>query len=394
MAKLERRTISRRTVEALPVGRDTVYWDRNLPGFGVRVYPSGAKGYVVQIRSGGRSVRRALGRHGVVSAAEARRRAARIIATVKAGGDPDEVDAPTRGGPAVAAFADRYLAEHVRGRLKPASARRMRGDIENHIVPALGRLPMGAVETAQVAALHYRLRDTPAAANGAVNTLSAMYRLAGIWGVLPEGVNPCRGVDRYRTGRPERFLSEREFARLGRALGECEAAGEVSAQAAAAIRLLMLTGCRHSEILSLRWEDVDLKRAALRLRESKTGPKTVPLSAAAVRVLSNLTRREDTPWVVPGRGPGGHLSSLQRSWRRVCARAELEGVRLHDLRHSFASRALALGEGLPMIGKLLGHTQMQSTARYAHLARAAVKASAERVAASLAGDLAGASPRT
>ncbi|MDE0648932.1 MAG: tyrosine-type recombinase/integrase, partial [Gammaproteobacteria bacterium] len=303
-------------------------------------------------------------------------------------------DAPTRGGPAVAAFADRYLAEHVRGRLKPASARRMRGDIANHIVPALGRLPMGAVETAQVAALHYRLRETPAAANGAVNTLSAMYRLAGIWGVLPEGVNPCRGVDRYRTGRPERFLSEREFARLGRALGECEAAGEVSGHAAAAIRLLMLTGCRHSEILSLRWEDVDLKRAALRLRESKTGPKTVPLSAAAVRALSNLTRRDGTPWVVPGRGSGGHLSSLQRSWRRVCERAELEGVRLHDLRHSFASRALALGEGLPMIGKLLGHTQMQSTARYAHLARAAVKASAERVAASLAGDLAGASPRT
>ena len=152
----------------------------------------------------------------------------------------------------------------------------------------------------------------------------------------------------------------------------------------AAIRLLMLTGCRLDEIRTLRWEDGDLDAAELRLRGAKTGARMVPLSSAAVGVLSALPRTDDNPWVIMGRNPGAHLIDLQRPWRRIRARAGLEDVRIHDLRHSLASRALALGESLSMIGKLLDHTQVQTTARYAHLANESVKASGSRVGDSVA----------
>ena len=158
------------------------------------------------------------------------------------------------------------------------------------------------------------------------------------------------------------------------------------------IRLLMLTGCRLNEIQTLRWEDVNLEAAEIRLRDGKTGARMVPLSGAAVSVLSALPRPEDNPWVIVGRKPGAHLTDLQHPWRRIRARADLDDVRIHDLRHSFASRALALGESLPMIGKLLGHTQVQTTARYAHLANESVKASGSRVGDSIGAHIAPSEP--
>ena len=166
-----------------------------------------------------------------------------------------------------------------------------------------------------------------------------------------------------------------------------EAEGRVSAHAAAAIRLLMLTGCRCGEILDLRWDDVHPEAGELRLRDSKTGPRAVPLSPAAARVLAELPRVAGNPWVIVGRKAGGHLSQITYHWHRVRARAGLEDVRIHDLRHSFASRALALGESLAMIGRLLGHSKIQTTARYAHLARDSVKLSAAKVAASIGADI-------
>ena len=147
------------------------------------------------------------------------------------------------------------------------------------------------------------------------------------------------------------------------------------------------SGCRLSEIQKLRWEHVDLDAGELRLPDTKTGGRAVPLAPSAVRLLTSLPRDEDNPWVIAGRKPGWHLTDLQHPWRRIRGRAGLDGVRIHDLRHSFASRALALGEGLPMIGKLLGHTQVQTTARYAHLARDTVKASAARIGDSIDRDL-------
>ena len=157
--------------------------------------------------------------------------------------------------------------------------------------------------------------------------------------------------------------------------------------AAAAIRLLMLTGCRCGEVLTLRWKDVALERNEIRLRDSKTGPRVVPLSPAATRVLAGIPRPLGNPWVIAGREPGARQTHIADYWYRVRERAGLDDVRLHDLRHSFASRALALGEDLTMIGKLLGHRKIQTTARYAHLARDSVKESAALVAASIAADI-------
>ena len=191
--------------------------------------------------------------------------------------------------------------------------------------------------------------------------------------MVPAGGNPCRFVTKYRSRRFERFLTEEEFRRLGRVLDELEAEERLPVYAAAALRLLMLTGCRCSEIMTLRWEDVHLEVSEIRLRDSKTGPRVVPLSPAAARVLAGLPHAADNPWVIAGRKPGTRLSHIAYHWYRVRDRADLEDVRLHDLRHSFASRALALGESLPMIGKLLGHSKIQTTARYAHLARDSVQ---------------------
>ena len=387
MAKLKRRTISRRTVENLPVGKDTVYWDRTLPGFGVRVYATGSKVYVVQTRSGGRSTRVTIGRHGVVTAAQARRRAALIIARIKSGEPAVAAAKPKGNGPTVAELAERYLREHVDVRCKPSTARRVRSMLGTHVLPEFGDCPIDALEPEKVWALRNRLHDTPSAANHAVNTLSAMLAMAETWGLVPEENNPCPQVARYKIRRRERFLTQAEFSRLGRVLSEAEARGEVSSHAAAAIRLLMLTGCRLREILRLQWDEVDLERAELRLRDSKTGPRTVPLSPPAARVLADRPRVPDSPWVIPGRIAGRHLMSLDGPWNRVRAGAGLEDVRLHDLRHSFASRALALGESLPVIGKLLGHSEVQTTARYAHLAEDSVMESAARIAASIGEDL-------
>ena len=170
-------------------------------------------------------------------------------------------------------------------------------------------------------------------------------------------------------------------------LDEVETRGGASASAVTALRLLMLTGCRKNEILTLRWEDVALDQNELRLPDAKTGARVVPLSPSAVRLLSGLPREPANPWVIPGRKPGTHMSALDDAWKVIRARAGLEDFRIHDLRHSFASRALALGESLPMIGKLLGHSQVETTARYAHLARDSVQEAAARIADSIAADI-------
>ena len=289
--------------------------------------------------------------------------------------------------PTLAAAAERYLREHAEVRCKPSTAAQYRSAIETHILPALGDLPVSAVGPGHVAELQYRLGDRPAAANLAVATLSRLIDHAADRGAAPDGGNPCRSARKYRARRRERFLTDVEFRRLGRALDTLERQGEISAHAAAAIRLLILTGCRRNEILTLRWDDVHAEARELRLRDSKTGPRTVPLSPAAARVLADLPRTPGNPWVVAGGRPGAHLSGIFRQWSRVRARAGLEDVRIHDLRHSYASRALALGESLPMIARLLGHARIRTTARYAHLARDAVKDAAARIAEDIGADI-------
>ena len=281
--------------------------------------------------SGSRRI--AVGRHGTITADEARRQGAALLTRIKAGEEPGAGQA-AEGGTTVAELAERYLREHAEVRCKASTVTGYRRTIGRHILPAFGKLPISALGREHVADLHYRLRKTPVAANEAVGTLSRMLNRAEAWELVPPGSNPCRFVTPYRTRRPERFLTEGEFRRLGETLDNLEAEDLIPVHVAAAIRLLMLTGCRCGEVLGLRWEDVALERNEVRLQDSKTGPRVVPLSPAAVRVLAGVPRLSGNPWVIAGRKPGKRLSHIGHYWHRVRERAGLDDVRLHDLRHS------------------------------------------------------------
>ena len=196
-----------------------------------------------------------------------------------------------------------------------------------------------------------------------------MFTLAENWGMVPPGRKPGRHVRQYRETSRERFLTPEEYRRLGAALKRFEAKGSMMPSAITAIRLLMLTGCRSDEILTLKWEDVDRTARVLRLRDSKTGPRMVPLTGPVIKVLDGIERAEGVPWVLRGAKPGSRLACLSWHWRRIKQETGLHDVRVHDLRHSYASRALALGEGLPAIGRLLCHVRVGTTAKYAHLVR-------------------------
>ena len=390
MAKLQYRTISKRTVDGLSVDdKDAVFWDRELSGFGVRVYPSGSKVYVVQTRTKGKSKRVTLGRHGVISADQARRKAAETIARLKSGEDPGGKSASTV---TVADLAARYLKEHVALHCKPHTAKLYRSAVQRFILPAYGHLAVEEVDREHIANLHYELRDIPYQANRVLEIGSKLFNLAELW-KLRAGGNPCKFVRKYREKNRERFLTDEEFRRLGEVLSEMEAEKTLPVFAAAAFRLLMLTGCRRNEIVTLRWEHVDIEGGELRLPDTKTGARMVPLSPPAARVLAELPRIEGNPWVIPGFKPNRHLADLNHYWERVRERANLQDVRIHDIRHSFASRALALGESLTMIGKLLGHNKIETTSRYAHLARDSIKVSSARVADSIGADILDRRPR-
>ena len=390
MARFRTKTISKRTVDALKVEKDTLFWDSELAGFGVRVHPTGRKVYVVQTRAGGEAAKRVtIGRHGVITAEEARRRAALVISRIKAGKDPvaEPLAVKLAEGPTVGQLAERYLEEHVAVRCKPKTEATYRLIVAKHILPRLGKRPALAVGHAEVTELHHALSATPVMANQVVDLLSRIYNLAEDRGQIPEMSNPCRAVAKNRERKRERFLTEEEFRRLGRVLDEAETCKGVSVHAVAAIRLLLLTGCRKGEILNLRWSEVDLEAGELHLPETKTGPRTIVLSPEAASVLARIPRLADNPFVIPGKIGGKAMRNLNDPWEIVCERAGLEDMRLHDCRHSYASRALALGESLPMIGRLLGHTQVETTARYAHLAKDSVHDSAVRVADSIAADI-------
>ena len=391
MARLR---ITDRAVEALSVeGNDAIFWDRVLLGFGVRVYPSGAKTYIVQTRTDGRSRRVTVGRHGELSAAQARRRAALVIARIKAGEDPvparAAVDRDLGPPVTVADLAERYLERHVATQLRPATMSSYRSALDRWILPSLGEMPVTEVGDEHVAALHESLRDMPYRANQVVHILSTMFALAETWGLRAEGTHPVRKIRKYDELRRERSLTQDEYRRLGKVLDEIEAeagakrGGWVRRSAAAALRLLMLTGCRRNEVLTLRWADVNRKAGIVRLRNGGTAARVVPLTPATASVLDGLRRLPGNPWVLVGARRGGRLSNLNEHWLRVRARAGLDGVRLHDLRHSFVARTLALGESGPMVGRLLGRASVRDDG----LSQDAVAAAAARIAAAIAADL-------
>ncbi len=379
MPKLTKRVIDAAEIQAA----EYFIWDDELPGFALRVLPSGRKGYIVQYRAGRRSRRMSLGPSTVLTCEQARTRAIGIIAAARNGDDPAAERDAERKTITVKELAERFDKEHVSVRVKETTAKGYRRLIDRTILPALGRHRVTEVTRADIAKLHHDLRHIPYEANRCLEVMSKMFSLAEMWGLRPDGSNPRKHIKKYAEEKRERFLSPAELKRVGDVLREMEDEGIELSSAIAAARLLILTGCRLGEIMTLQWEHVDLPGRALRLPDSKTGAKVVHLGQPAIDVLTSIKKVDKNPWVIVGTLPGARLTDLQPFWQRVRARAGLKDVRIHDLRHTFASTAVAAGQGLPMIGKLLGHTQVQTTARYAHLAADPVKSAAETVSSSL-----------
>jgi len=372
--------LTKRLVDSLkPKASDVVHWDSALSGFGVRVRPSGRKSYIVKCRCRGRQIKMTIGTHGPITVEQARTKARGIIAEAKAGHDPSAEHSRMRQSPTVKELGQRFLDDYVPTQCRATTEREYRRSVELFINPEIGTRKVIDIERFDIAKIHHGLHDKPYQANRTLGVLSKMFNLAEVWGLRPDGSNPCRHITKYKEEKRERFLSDEEYRRLGEALRKAEAEKSETQSAIDAIWLLMLTGCRLNEIMTLKWNHVDLDAKELRLPDSKTGPKTVHLGSAVVNRLKAIKKLEDNEFVITGKKSGGCLTDLQHPWRRVRKTAKLDGVRLHDLRHSFASGGLAVGEGLSMIGKLLGHSQVQTTARYAHLANDPIKSAADRI---------------
>lgn len=397
------RRITKEVVDRLQPG-ETV-WCIAPRGFGVRRQQRDAV-YMIKARVRGRQRFITIGTHGRPWAPEtARKRAIALFGLIAGGGDPAGDRDSAKMALTLDAFAERYLREHARPKKKPSSVADDERNLENHIKPALGKLRLTDIMHSEVVKLHVRMQHKPIAANRCLALLSHMFTMAEAWGLVPENFNPCRRVERYREEGKERFLTTDELQRLGDALREAETIGIpwtvdkgkrgakqlakpenrrtiISPYATGAIRLLLFTGARLREILGLRWDWIDFERRLIFLPDSKTGKKTIVLNAPAIAQLSKLVRIGT--YVIAGNDPERPRADIKRPWSAIAKRAELSGVRIHDLRHSFASAGVGVGLGLPIVGKLLGHTQVQTTHRYAHLELDPLRRGAEFIGHQLA----------
>ena len=365
-------------------GKDTILFDKSLTGFGLRIHSSGRKVYIVQARIDGQSRRIVLARYGEMELAEARRRARDMLARIRAGDNPADDIQREKKTPTFREFADEYL-RRCEPHWKPSGRKTVRIYLKARILPAFGRVPLDRIGREHVAAwFDAASRDKPGAANRAFEILRAMMFRAEEWGLRERGANPCLGIAKNPRNRIARFLDADELARLGRTLDAREAEWP---EAVAAIRLLALTGCRRSEVLNLRWRDIG--DDALNLRDSKTGPRAVPLGEAARAHIAALPgARDPDAFLFPRYAEGWGAYSLSACWRVVCGDSKLGALRLHDLRHTAASQAVMAGENLPLVGKLLGHRRHRTTAGYAHLGDGHLIKIAEKVGSIIAGSMA------
>ena len=395
--------LSKRTVDAVqvPPNGEAFVWDSELRGFGLRVKASGVKAYLIQYRTlAGRTRRHMLGRHGVLAPEEARGLALQKLADIAKGIDPSAQRKAARAAMSVAELCDLYVSERLATR-KASSVASAKADIENHIKPLLGHegaaaitaedvdrllLAVAAGKTARQAKTRKRgvsrVRGGKGAANAAVTTLCAALNFGIRRGVRAD--NPALGVRKFPEKKLERFLSPAELARLGEALAAAEALGVESLFAIAAIRLLILTGARKNEILTLQRSFVDAHNRCLRLPDSKTGAKVVHVGAAAMQVIEAIPVVEGNPYLLPGFKGQGHLVDLQATWERIRDAAGISDVRLHDLRHAFASLGARGGDSLLVIGSLLGHRSAKTTHRYTHLADDPLRDAADRISGEVA----------
>ncbi len=359
--------LTKKIVEStLPQKKDLILWDYEVSGFMCKITPAGKKSYFLYYRTHDRRQRRPkIGDHGIITCEQARSIAQRWLLEVSQGKDPSAEKQDLRHMPTLKELADQYMKEHA-PRKKASSQKEDKRLWKQHILPTLGLLKVSSLDRSDIAKLHHSLQHLPTTANRVLSVLSKALNLAELWGYRPNHSNPCLHVKKYAENKRERFLSQEEVNRLMETLDEEEQDNE-NPWPLHAIRLLLLTGCRLNEILTLKWEEVDFDNQCLRLRDSKTGKKPIYLSTPAIDLLKSIPQEEGNPFVICGGKEGAHLINLQKPWQRIRAKIGLEGVRIHDLRHTFASIAASNGLSLPIIGALLGHKQTQTTARYAHL---------------------------
>lgn len=419
--------LTKRTVDALVPNASGRYfvWDAELKGFGVRIAPPAAPGaaprrvFVLKYRPPGTLATRLLtiGQFGPLTIDQARRRATELLAGLSHGRDPLAARAALRQAPTVAELSDRYL-EDVRTTRKPSTAKGYAWYFDKCILPALGGMKVAEVTRADIGKLHRGMASTPYNANRTLAILGAFFGFAEREGDRASSSNPSRGIPRYAEHGRERFLTAAEFARLGAALRTAETKGlppvppkiprpplaperakhqpkatgqlrPASPQAIACLRLLLLTGCREGEILTLRWDAVDLERGHLRLADTKTGRSVRPLGAAAATLLSTLPRHDGSPYVFAGGRRGKPLREINHVWKRVRYAAGIAEVRLHDLRHSVASVSAIGGDSLLITRAILGHAHVATTAKYSHLADDPLRAAADRVSGEISAMLDG-----
>lgn len=374
--------LTKRSVEGLkPKDKDYFVWDDGVAGFGVRVRPTGRRSYVIQYRTGGRTRRMNLGTHGQLTVEQARTLAKNKLGDVAKGANPSEERRLERIAPTMKGLCERFLEEHAEVKLKPTTIREYRHSIEKYIKPTLGTFKIQDVKRSDIAQLHHKMREKPYQANRTLGVLSKMFNLAEIWGLRVEGTNPCRLVPKYKERQRERFLTDDEMARLSKALKESERTKTETPYVVAAFRMLILTGCRLREIQELKWDYV--LGDYLVLPDSKTGSRRIPLGVEAQNVLKELNRDPDNPYVFCGTIEEQFVTDLQKPWRRIRKAAKIEDMRIHDLRHNFASRAVMGGMNLPLVGRLLGHSQIQTTMRYAHFADGPVMEAAKAMGSTL-----------
>lgn len=366
--------ITKRTVDALSANgsQPRFLWDDALAGFGIKALPTGTKRYLVKYRTsgGGRNAPQRwlmLGTHGQLTPDQARNLAQQALAAVARGDDPQGLKFKQRLAPALRDAWGQFETEHLPQK-KVSTRKEYISQWLELIEPRLGRVAVKDLARSDVDRFHKSMRHAPYRANRTLALLSRLMTLAETWDWREQGTNPCKHVDRFPERSRTRFLAFDELQRFGTAMSALVSERSIQPTASNALELLLLTGARLNEILTAEWAWIDWKRGVMNLPDSKTGAKLVYLSDSAISVL--VRQKEiagDSDFVFPSRVNRKATVNLRKSWVRICERAGFEGVRLHDLRHTAASIAVGQGSSLAIVGKLLGHSQAQTTLRYAHV---------------------------